>query len=574
MNHKSILFTVLLLAALVLGSSNVTAQEGEPTGSQEPNAALSVGFTYQGLLTDGGVPASGAYDFRFRLYDAPNGGLQVGATLSKGDIQVKEGYFSVVLNFGATAFFGQARWLEVAVRPGSSTGTYTVLSPRQALTATPYAIYSMKGPFWRLKGNAGTTAGTDFLGTTDDEPLELHVNGQRVFRFDSSNNITGGSACNIASGGGSTIGGGGDCEDINEVYSWMGTIAGGEDNRVDGSYGFIGGGDANEVPGYIGTVAGGLGNSASLDYATVGGGWGNNASGVSSTVPGGEWNVASGAHSFAAGQSAQAVHDGSFVWNDGVDGTFASWDPNRFQVHATNGAYFESTTPDYGDGLMVQNYGNGDGIHTNTNSNLGTYYGALYAWNSGSDPGVVAGTYGTYAGIFWNPIYINGGCVGCTLVQVGKNAGEEALEAGDLVAIRGLGDPMKGTDQPVLLVQKAGTGGTDTVIGVVQGKAVIVKSVRDEDVKEGAEKAEGPAAPGEYLFIVVQGITNTRVDASSGPIAVGQRLAAASNPGYARLLQTTSVNDVTVVEGAPVIGIALAPLDSGTGLIPVMVTLR
>lgn len=146
------------------------------------------------------------------------------------------------------------------------------------------------------------------------------------------------------------------------------------------------------------------------------------------------------------------------------------------------------------------------------------------------------------------------------------NAGEEALEAGDLVAIRGLEGPMRGTDQPILLVQKAGENGTDTVIGVVQGKATIVESVRDEEVRQGAEQAEGPAAPGEYLFTVVQGITNTRVDTSSGPIAVGQRLTAASNPDYARLLLTTSVNDVTVVEGAPVIGIAQAPLDSGTGL--------
>jgi len=223
---------------------------------------------------------------------------------------------------------------------------------------------------------------------------------------------------------------------------------------------------------------------------------------------------------------------------------------------------------------MVENYGNGDGIHVYTSSTLGDNFGALWAYNSGTDPGVVASSGGSYAGYFWNPIYVNGGCVGCSLVQIGLNAGDDPLEAGDLVAIRGLGDPLKGTDQPILLVQRAGMNGTDTVIGVVQGKAAIVESVRDDEVKEGAEKAEGPAAAGEYLFIVVQGITNAKVDASSGPIATGQRLAAAGNPGYARLLLTTRVNDITVVAGAPVIGIALAPLDSGTGLIPVMVTLR
>ena len=58
------------------------------------------------------------------------------------------------------------------------------------------------------------------------------------------------------------------------------------------------------------------------------------------------------------------------------------------------------------------------------------------------------------------------------------------------------------------------------------------------------------------------------------PLDPGQRLAAADNPGYARALRSTSVDGMTIFEGAPVIGIALAPLDTGTGLIPILVTLR
>ncbi len=38
--------------------------------------------------------------------------------------------------------------------------------------------------FWKLGGNAGTTPGTDFLGTTDNQALELKVNGQRALRLD------------------------------------------------------------------------------------------------------------------------------------------------------------------------------------------------------------------------------------------------------------------------------------------------------------------------------------------------------------------------------------------------------
>jgi len=35
------------------------------------------------------------------------------------------------------------------------------------------------GRYWKLGGNAGTTPGTQFLGTTDNQPLELQVNNTR-----------------------------------------------------------------------------------------------------------------------------------------------------------------------------------------------------------------------------------------------------------------------------------------------------------------------------------------------------------------------------------------------------------
>jgi hypothetical protein len=45
----------------------------------------------------------------------------------------------VQLDFGASPFLGEARWLEVAVRP-TGIGTYSTLTPRQPLTPAPYAI--------------------------------------------------------------------------------------------------------------------------------------------------------------------------------------------------------------------------------------------------------------------------------------------------------------------------------------------------------------------------------------------------------------------------------------------------
>jgi hypothetical protein len=90
---------------------------------------------YQGRL----VVADGTYDFIFRLYDAASAGALVGASATVNDAPVKATAYSVALDFGAAAFTGSARWLEVYYRPGASTGGYTKLSPRQPLLATAYA---------------------------------------------------------------------------------------------------------------------------------------------------------------------------------------------------------------------------------------------------------------------------------------------------------------------------------------------------------------------------------------------------------------------------------------------------
>ena len=54
--------------------------------------------------------------------------------------------------------------------------------------------------FWKLAGNAGTTPGVNFLGTTDGQPFELKVANDRVFRFEPAlevPSIIGGSRSNF-----------------------------------------------------------------------------------------------------------------------------------------------------------------------------------------------------------------------------------------------------------------------------------------------------------------------------------------------------------------------------------------
>ncbi len=117
------------------------AASAQETGSQSEaaaRAAVGTAFTYQGRLTDGGSPANGTYDLQFQLYDAANDGDLLG-TVTREDLTVSDGLFTVRLDFGQ-AFDGTARYLAIGVRPGSSTGAYTPLSPRQELTPAPHAL--------------------------------------------------------------------------------------------------------------------------------------------------------------------------------------------------------------------------------------------------------------------------------------------------------------------------------------------------------------------------------------------------------------------------------------------------
>lgn len=126
------LFTVSLAFALCLFASSAAHAQG-------------TAFSYQGHLTDAGNPAAGTFDIQFKLFDTPDTGTgtQLGV-VTNSSVQVTNGTFNVQLDFSpcANCFDGTARFLEIALRPAGSTDPYTVLSPRQPLTATPYALHS------------------------------------------------------------------------------------------------------------------------------------------------------------------------------------------------------------------------------------------------------------------------------------------------------------------------------------------------------------------------------------------------------------------------------------------------
>jgi hypothetical protein len=364
---------------------------------------------------------------------------------------------------------------------------------------------------WKLGGNAGTTA-ANFIGTTDNQPLALKVNGATALRIDptvSAPNIVGGLnsflptviGANVrgavVAGGNAPAGpvngfGGGD---FHAVYDSDGTIGGGFGNKVgtdngnadDAPFTTVAGGVFNGADGYASTVAGGDGNRASGSRATVGGGYGNwaaadfaflgggfnnransphstigggqnniatnahsavagggwnTASGISSfigggggdtfggpwpnlasgnwsailggwnntaggysavvggggnntasgryaVVPGGDGNRASADYSFAAGRSANAEHDGSFVWADGSGGIFSSSGPNQFNIRAAGGVRM------FGAGLL--SVGAENGVAGQSSS---LFASGVYGENIGGGFGIAGRTSGAGSAVY------------------------------------------------------------------------------------------------------------------------------------------------------------------------------
>jgi N-acetylneuraminic acid mutarotase len=135
---------------------------------------------------DANNAAEGVYDFQFRLYEDPSDANKVGSDVDVADVDVIDGYFTVLLDFGSSVFDGDARWLEIGVRPGEldDPNVYTVLSPRQEVTPTPRAIYAKTADSdgdWTISdGNMySAVSGNVGIGTTSPDN-KLEVSGRSI----------------------------------------------------------------------------------------------------------------------------------------------------------------------------------------------------------------------------------------------------------------------------------------------------------------------------------------------------------------------------------------------------------
>jgi hypothetical protein len=107
-----------------------------------PIFAQGTAFVYQGQLNAAGAPVNGYYDLSFGLYQTASGGTPTAGPITLSATPVSNGLFSATIDFGPGYFDGTPYWLEIGARTNNSNLPFSILTPRQALSAVPYALYA------------------------------------------------------------------------------------------------------------------------------------------------------------------------------------------------------------------------------------------------------------------------------------------------------------------------------------------------------------------------------------------------------------------------------------------------
>ncbi len=439
-----VLFNVLaftLLVEAVSADPKPTTMQGStsPPGQVgaaplAPETPVGSGFTYQGLLRSAGNPANGQYDFQFTLYDAASGGNQVGSLVAVSNQAVSNGLFTVQLDFGPSAFQGSARWLEMAVRQTGG-GSFTTLSPRQALTASPYALSLMPGA--TITGTIAaspvlsvTNAGTGGTGMYGSSPTGFgvygtssSVGGVGVYGYNPSN-------IGVYGVGGYAVYGQSDQNGFG-VYGNGGYGVTGVSDTGVGLYGSATGSNGAAVYGSAtapnGTAVWGVGNGTGGNF--TGGGFGIYASSTTSTGIGIQSVVSSTNASIIGSNSSRLCcgYGGFFHSNTGAavyaESNGAGVPSVWAQSLGAGSALWANSGPAFGvSGTSINN----TGVYGYSQTQIGVYGSSastsgvgVSGTAQGSNAAGVFGSsnpnYGGYAGYFKGNVHVTGTC--CAMGQ-------------------------------------------------------------------------------------------------------------------------------------------------------------
>ena len=553
----------VLATIAVLTFAFAIAASGSDGGVIEQNAegvtvaaseVTTSSISYQGRLADtAGEPLSGTYTMTFRLYGVVSGGTVLDTDTHS--VEVTEGLFNTAVDFDQEYFDGRALWIGITV------GIDPEMSPRQELRSVPYAL--------------SLRPGAVITGSVSDAPA-LHVGnfgngGAGIFAYtigDSSYGV-------VVSTSGADSGG-------------VGALTSG-----DSSYGVGVTTSGTDSDGFVAETSGE--NSAGVWVKTTGdsseGVWikttGKDSPGVSAVTYG---DSSEGVTAFTAGDGSAGV----IVGTSGVDST----------------GVVVGTTGDNGLGVYAFTYGEGSrGVYANTtgDNSVGVYVDT-YGKNS---QGVRANTMGDDSpGVF--------------AYTLGDNSfGLSALTTGDLSA--GVAVTTSGDDSPGVFAESeksdgiyADTSRLDHKYGVRTPDKMYADYGYDtsssdiaeyfavhEDVEPGTVMVIGDVsklecsteaydttvagivstAPGVALgtnetgnegekLIAVAGRVPCKIDASYASVKPGDLLTTSDTPGHAMKAQPVVIGEVEIYRPGTTLGKALEPLDSGTGVIEVLVTLQ
>lgn len=632
---KKMLYTLILISlAGLLSASTALAQEPLPN---TPLTGLGSGFSYQGQLVKDGVSYTGVCDFRFSLWDAPTGGVQVGLESNAAGVTVSNGLFMTLVNasgeFGANAFNGDARWLKVEVQC-SGDSNFTALDPPQLLSAVPYALSLRPGAI--ITGAVPTTLSaytndlsewaTGIYGQSLSNNYGVGVYGYAnatdgytygvVGTSDSPNGRGIVGQATATTGPTYGVSGISDSTEGIGVRGWVSSLSG-------TTYGVFGRSDSTAGRGVRGWVSALSGTTYGV-YGVSDSTGGRGVGGFATALSGSTYGV------YGGSDSSQGVGVRGNVYSStgttyGVYGTVDSSEGTGVRGYATS-----TTGVTYGvQGLSDSTEGRG--VRGWVSSTSGTTYGVVGLSFStdgtgvyghvDTDTGVTYGVLGRvqsidgYAGFFDNPAgtglfvtnnspytntYMGNDGNGPVLTLRNGGTGDSGDGGGYFIqAVNSTQDDNQfsvtsdgtvyadGTftspaaDLAEMMVAAPGLEAGEVLVigpdGILQRSTEVCQTslagVYSTQPAFLGGAAESGTNPGE-VPLTITGVAPVKVSAENGPIQPGDVLTTSLTPGHAMKADPLSLDGASFYPPGCLLGKALEELDQGTGLILVLLVLN
>ncbi len=499
-----------------------------PSSIEAVTANIGGMFTYQGQLAENGSPAEGDFEFSFALYDDPAAGVQAGSTITQV-LTVANGLFAATLDFG-NVFDGTALYLEIGVRPDGNADPFTTLSPRQALTAAPYALTLRPGA--DVVGNTTSDATLWLHNTATSSATSYAVRGETDSASSSAAAVYG--RITSTSPGGYSAG----VRGVNEGTGGNGIGVWGSQNGSGwGLYG-------TSVTGYgaflTASSAGGRGmyarggSNADADIV-LGGSSSSDDDGRIVSDP-----SYSGSDIYLTSNDAVVVQLDADASNEDADFFIEDKDNNTIFNFDESGQ-FSLYEPGVGEMIeMVTTELGTDGAQITLRNNAGQATIVLDAeYNAGGDGRITT-----------EVLQITGGSDLSEQFEIQAGAAGTAPKAGYVVSI----DAAHPGELSV-----SSQAYDRTVAGVISGAG---------DVQPGMLMGQkGTQADGQYP-VALTGRVYVWVDAAYGSVEPGDLLTTSNTPGHAM-----RASDHNQAQGA-ILGKAMTSLTSGRGLVLVLVSLQ